>query len=348
MFTVDNKTIHTDFTKDPFLNFLWLNEIKHPEDYNTRDIMPYYDIEKQDISKTLIISGENLEEYYWNGLFDNLVSYTEKLICFGYELFHPRYEFYFEHMDLILKKYNKTLYILGPWTSDKQYSNIKFIGKHFLSLTLIDNHYIDKQNDRDKDFFALFRLDKYNRPFRKMFYNVLNKNVTLMKNSTLYHNKFEDIKAIHDINENINLEYGYDSIIPHKLYRQYNFEIISEVNVENNKIFYPTEKIFKPLMYGFPFLVYANQNFLKCLRLMGFQTFSNIIDETYDNEVDPINRIHKIEKSLEKIKSFGTKELFKQCRHICEYNQEHAHALKGKFELHNKKMYKKIIDILQR
>ena len=169
MFTVDNKIIHTDFTKDPFLNFLWLNEIKHPEDYNTRDIMPYYDIEKQDISKTLIISGENLEEYYWNGLFDNLVSYTEKLICFGYELFHPRYEFYFDHMDLILKKYNKTqlkkIYLAGGEpTYNKIYLNFL---KELIDVKDTVSKTKSTQLTLDKDF------GKINNPDERSIVDVL-------------------------------------------------------------------------------------------------------------------------------------------------------------------------------
>lgn len=348
MFTIDNKIIHTDFTKDPFLNFLFINGIKNTVDFETKDIMPFYSIEKQNVSKTLIISGENLEEYYWNGLFDNLVYHTDKLICVGYELFHPRYEFYLDHMNAILAKHDKFLHILGPWISNKKYTNIEFVGKHFLSLTLIDNHHIDHKVQRQQDFFGLFRLDKYNRPFRKMFYEILYDNKKLMQNSRLYNDKFNDIKEIHKIAQGQDIEYGYDSVIPYKLYRQYNVEIISEVNVENNEIFYPTEKIFKPLMYGFPFVVYAQKNFLQGLRSMGFKTFADHFDENYDLESDPIIRIHKIEKTLMQIKSFGPAKIFKKCEGICEHNQEHAHALKGKFELHNKKMYKKIIDILQR
>lgn len=347
MFTIDKKILHTKLIEDPFINYLYTHGIRNNEHYNIKDIMPFWDIEKQNINKNLIIAGENLEEYYWNGLFENLISYVDNLICFGYELFHPRYEFYLSHMDVILKKHNKILQILCPWISKKKYSNIEFLGKHWQQLTFVENHYLDNGHERKSDFFGLFRLDKYNRPFRKIFHDKIINDSTLMQKSKIFNNKTQDIRQIHDMSMNLDLEYGYDSVIPHTLYQKYSVEIISEVNVENNDIFYPTEKVFKPLIYGFPFVVYAEKGFLRGLHSMGFKTFNEIFNERYDLETDPMYRMHKILETLHEIKRKGVSNIFQKCKEVCQHNQDVAYTLKGKFELHNKKMYDKIMKLLK-
>lgn len=45
-----------------------------------------------------------------------------------------------------------------------------------------------------------------------------------------------------------------------------------------------TEKIFKPLAYGMPFMVIGNRGSLQRLRDLGFQTFPEWFDESYDEE----------------------------------------------------------------
>jgi hypothetical protein len=345
MFTIDKKVLHLDISKDPLCNFFYKNNIFNNKDFEIRDILPFYNIEKQKVNKNLIIGGENLEEFYWYGNFENLVSHVSIFICYGYEFFHPRYEYYLEHMDNTLRKFDKTLFILSPWKSDKNFSNIKFIDTHLLNLTLIDNHFDIKLGD--KGFFGLFRLDKYNRPLRKMFYDTLKSTDLLDDNSKLFNDKFNDIIEIHDINKSVELLYGYDSFIPHKLYHTYNLEIISEVNNENNSIFYPTEKIFKPLMHGFPFVVYANQYFLSNLKNMGFMTFNEIIPEHYDLEKDSVVRFYKVIEYVKKIKSFGYLNFRKQTKEICKHNRLQAHKLKGTAEVGHLLMFQKILKILK-
>jgi hypothetical protein len=44
-----------------------------------------------------------------------------------------------------------------------------------------------------------------------------------------------------------------------------------------------TEKTFKPIQYQHPFMVYGQHSTLKFLRDLGFETFENLFDESYDN-----------------------------------------------------------------
>jgi hypothetical protein len=43
-----------------------------------------------------------------------------------------------------------------------------------------------------------------------------------------------------------------------------------------------TEKTFKPIQYQHPFMVYGQKNTLKFLHNLGFETFENLFDESYD------------------------------------------------------------------
>jgi hypothetical protein len=77
-----------------------------------------------------------------------------------------------------------------------------------------------------------------------------------------------------------------DDIYTEKFYKSF-LHIITEtfaVN-ENEQIFF-SEKIFKPMVYLRPFIVIGQSNSLKYLRKVGYKTFSQWIDESYDEEPD--------------------------------------------------------------
>jgi len=55
--------------------------------------------------------------------------------------------------------------------------------------------------------------------------------------------------------------------------------------LDDNRIFFPTEKTGKALISNKPFIMLSSKNFLKHLRSIGFKTFHPVIDESYD-EID--------------------------------------------------------------
>ena len=58
---------------------------------------------------------------------------------------------------------------------------------------------------------------------------------------------------------------------------------MSETNDNNYEVFM-TEKIWKPIMAQHVFVVHGNHLYLQKLREMGFKTFGNYFDESYDLE----------------------------------------------------------------
>jgi len=61
---------------------------------------------------------------------------------------------------------------------------------------------------------------------------------------------------------------------------------------------FPTEKTYKSLMLGHPFVVYGGQHSLAKIRKLGFETFGDTIDETYDSVPYPQERADHLVKSL--------------------------------------------------
>ena len=68
----------------------------------------------------------------------------------------------------------------------------------------------------------------------------------------------------------------------YKLYLNYYIEIVCESNTEDDQYLFLSEKIYKPLYYGQPFGLIGNRFTLEYLRKMGYETFPEIFDESYD------------------------------------------------------------------
>ena len=77
----------------------------------------------------------------------------------------------------------------------------------------------------------------------------------------------------------------------------------TETYYQNNQIFF-TEKTFKPIDLGMPFITLGNPGTMAGLREAGFLTFSYWIDESYDNDIPLFDRISIIIKELKKFSSW--------------------------------------------
>ena len=91
-----------------------------------------------------------------------------------------------------------------------------------------------------------------------------------------------------------------------------------------------TEKIWKPVVMCQPWIVVANQGFLKDIRNLGFQTFSSIIDESYDQIDDNQKRIECVAKLVEDLCQQDLAKFLKECYTTCKYNQQHLAEMRTK------------------
>jgi len=93
-----------------------------------------------------------------------------------------------------------------------------------------------------------------------------------------------------------------------------------------------TEKTFKPIALGMPFVIVGTQGSLRYLRNYGFKTFGDIWDESYDDAADG-NRIKKISKlliDLDQMPVAEKQKMFKSAHSIIEHNWNHFYN--GGFE----------------
>ena len=94
-----------------------------------------------------------------------------------------------------------------------------------------------------------------------------------------------------------------------------------------------TEKTFKPIALGMPFILVAPPHSLQYLRSYGFKSFSNYWDESYDLESDPFIRLEKIAKvlgDLDRLSSVQKNDLWQEVQPIVNHNYNHFYN--GNFE----------------
>jgi hypothetical protein len=116
-----------------------------------------------------------------------------------------------------------------------------------------------------------------------------------------------------------------EDISGEEYYRDSYFNIVTETHFYENALFL-SEKIYKPIIYKQPFLVYSSPFSMKRLRTIGYKTFSSIIDESYDLEVDNNKRRKMIELEIERLCNLPLDELhnlYVSIKDILEYNFEY-------------------------
>ena len=84
-----------------------------------------------------------------------------------------------------------------------------------------------------------------------------------------------------------------------------------------------TEKTFKPIAMGMPFMLSAPAHSLKYLRSYGFKTFEDVWDESYDNDEDDMARAIKLSYVMARIDKLSLdqkQQMYAQCIPIIEHN----------------------------
>jgi hypothetical protein len=105
-----------------------------------------------------------------------------------------------------------------------------------------------------------------------------------------------------------------------------------------------TEKIWKPIAIGHPFIVAGNQGYYRDLHQLGFKTFGNLIDESFDlisNNADRLERIAQVVKDLcqQDLASFVN-----ECYNVCKYNQQQLAELGPKIRAEFPKQFEQYIN----
>lgn len=107
-------------------------------------------------------------------------------------------------------------------------------------------------------------------------------------------------------------------------YLETGLEIVLETIVDDQR-WHLTEKTLRPIACGHPFMILGTAGILKYLRRYGFKTFSPLIDESYDDIQDPVERMQAIIDVMKCIAAMSTADklvLYQQMQTICNYNKD--------------------------
>lgn len=113
-----------------------------------------------------------------------------------------------------------------------------------------------------------------------------------------------------------------------KEYEETYFTIVGETNGESEYVFI-TEKTMKPIMNLHPFFVMGNPNTIKYLHTLGFKTFSDFWDESYDSETNFPKRCEMIVNEVKKLCEKPQSELIqmlKDMEEILIHNKKLLHS----------------------
>ena len=122
----------------------------------------------------------------------------------------------------------------------------------------------------------------------------------------------------------------HDGHLSMDLYSGANFEIVPETT--HNYMHFVTEKTLKPIACQLPFLVLSTPGYLSYLKSFGFETFGNLIDESYDLEPDLKERTTMLVGQVERIITNDSKNFYQNSREICKHNYLQLSSMAGKWQ----------------
>jgi len=201
--------------------------------------------------------------------------------------------------------FSNSVWDKSRYNIDIDYVNLPYY--FFLNDTVVSavNSYIEHYGfvkqysfDYPKENMFVATTGNY-RPERKFIVEILTNNLDFKNFVLKYHGKnygknYDHLDPYHQDVDNFNSYKPYDHFnflnisrsIPIDLYNSSYYNLVIETDVDYPHSFFPTEKISKSLLTGMPFVVYSTPNFLKNLKSIGFATYHDLWDESYDLEFD--------------------------------------------------------------
>ena len=108
-------------------------------------------------------------------------------------------------------------------------------------------------------------------------------------------------------------------ILPLTVYNQTAYTVVAETCWQDSFAFF-TEKTSKPIIARRLFVMFAGCGYLANLRQLGFKTFGDIIDESYDTETDALVRWQQAWDQVEWLAAQPQEVILEKIRPIVEHN----------------------------
>jgi hypothetical protein len=100
------------------------------------------------------------------------------------------------------------------------------------------------------------------------------------------------------------------------------FSLVTET-VFNYPYSFRTEKIWKPIAMGHPWIAVANCGYYRDMHNLGFKTFGHVIDQSFDTIQDNQLRLQRIAQVVTDLCTQDLASFLKECYNVCKYNQQH-------------------------
>jgi hypothetical protein len=112
--------------------------------------------------------------------------------------------------------------------------------------------------------------------------------------------------------------------VPENLYRDSYCHLVIETlfDADQSNGAFLTEKTYKAIKFGQPFVIIGTAHSLRTLRQHGYKTFDHVIDNSYDEIVDNTQRWLAVRKSILGIQSRDMHKWFLECLPDIRHNQK--------------------------
>ena len=108
-------------------------------------------------------------------------------------------------------------------------------------------------------------------------------------------------------------------IPPVSVYQQTAYSVVTETNAQHNYIFF-TVKIARIMVCRRLFIVLSSHRYLHYLRESGFKTFGNVINESYDLEVNDVRRWRMAFEQMQQLATMDQSWVLEKIQPIVEHN----------------------------
>lgn len=249
---------------------------------------------KNEIHKIKIYTCESNVNFL-NSHYDNLEIYSKNIFLslVSYKMKNEN-KYFTSQKDEIIKKF---------WCGNLQYR----YPRHAVSLFLKDrtgnfswNFKQKFENEKTEKFLS--QLKKYNTNYYKLILKNDVKNMMIEMDSET-NSSSDSIKSFY--------RESFCAIVTETFFKSPHTDI--------------SEKTLYAICYGRPFIVVGTFGVLKHLKKLGFKTFNEFWDESYDEEEDPYKRLFKIFDLIEYVDSLSMRELqdwYQNMIPILEHNIE--------------------------
>lgn len=188
--------------------------------------------------------------------------------------------------------------------------------------------------------YLMLSYNRNPRPHRIHLVNELIKNDLFTKGKISLgkfepHDEYDKLSAMTPIEIDRTLDINWAANIEISDYESTFISVVTETLIDTS-ILFMSEKIWKPIVVGHPFILLGNVNTLSYLKDQGYKTFEKWIDESYDKEPDHHKKIDKVIQELNKFKSKSLEELMEirnEMYEVCTFNRnKFVEIIKEKYD----------------